>query len=150
MITMEPIGYVQSDVAQQTDTHWGKVTSRIVVDEALKDGLTGLDAFSHVLVVYYLNEAKFVKERHIVRRPQGREDMPMTGIFAQRSKDRPNTIGITAVKLISVEDNVITVEGLDAIHNTPVLDIKAYLPQFDRREDATVPEWVNTLMAEYF
>ena len=75
--------------------------------------------------------------------------MPLVGIFSQRGKDRPNTIGATAVEIISVEEQFITVRGLDAIDGTPVLDIKPYYPVFDKRE-AVVPEWVNRLMEDYF
>ena len=75
--------------------------------------------------------------------------MPLVGIFSQRGKDRPNTIGVTAVEIISVEEQFITVRGLDAIDGTPVLDIKPYYPVFDKRE-AVVPEWVNRLMEDYF
>ena len=75
--------------------------------------------------------------------------MPLVGIFSQRGKDRPNTIGVTAVEIISVEERFITVRGLDAIDGTQVLDIKPYYPVFDKRE-AVVPEWVNRLMEDYF
>ncbi|MDD5082968.1 MAG: TrmO family methyltransferase, partial [Dehalococcoidales bacterium] len=77
-------------------------------------------------------------------------DMPEVGIFAQRAKHRPNPIGVSAVKLISVRGNVLTVRGLDAIDGTPVLDIKPYFPSFDRVEEPSVPEWVGRLMVDYF
>ena len=146
----EPIGNVKSRATEKVDQHWGQVISEIIIKEELRDGLQGLEDFSHVIVVYHLSEAKFVKENHLVRRPQGRADMPKVGIFAQRAKDRPNTIGVTAVKLLSVKQNAITVQGLDAIDGTPVLDIKPYYPQYDLKENAHVPEWVNILMADYF
>jgi len=146
----EPIGYVRSNATEKTDLHWGAVISDIVIKDDLRDGLKGLEEFSHVIVVYHLNEAKFEKEKHAIRRPQGREDMPRVGIFAQRAKDRPNSIGITSVKLLSVRQNIIQVQGLDAINGTPVLDIKPYYPQFDFKKDAAVPKWVNTLMKDYF
>jgi tRNA-Thr(GGU) m(6)t(6)A37 methyltransferase TsaA len=76
--------------------------------------------------------------------------MPVLGIFAQRAKHRPNPIGITAVQLLSVKDNIITVKGLDAIDGTPVIDIKPYFPQYDRVEKAKIPEWVSRLMVNYF
>lgn len=97
----------------------------------------------------YLHEAKFIPEKHLIRRPRGLADMPLVGIFAQRAKDRPNPIGITAVRVVSVADGVLTVEGLDAIDGTPVLDIKPYYPAYDRR-NASVPEWVDRLMRDYF
>ena len=75
--------------------------------------------------------------------------MPLVGIFAQRGKDRPNQIGMTAVEVLSVSDDALVVRGLDAIDGTPVLDIKPYYPMYDRR-DARVPEWVDRLMDGYF
>jgi len=150
IILFEPIGFVKSNVIEKVDQNWGAVVSQIVINECLTDGLKRLDDFSHIIVVYHLNQAEFIKEKHIVRRPQGRDDMPNVGIFAQRAKDRPNPIGITAVKLLSVNENVIEVQGLDAINGTPVLDIKPYYPEYDLKTEATVPEWVRILMSGYF
>lgn len=145
-----PVGFVRSEVTVKTDCNWGLVVSNIIMNEDLADGLKGLEEFSHIIVVFHLNEAEFIKDKHLVRRPQGREDMPYVGIFSQRAKDRPNPIGITAVKLLRVCGNRIEVQGLDAIDGTPVLDIKPYYPQYDLKENAVVPEWVHVLMKEYF
>lgn len=144
------IGYIKTLISQKVDHNWGENCSEIVIHEDLADGLKGLTDFSHIIVVFHLNEAKFIKENHLVRKPQGRKSMPDIGIFAQRGKDRPNPIGITAVKLISVNRNIISVRGLDAINGTPVLDIKPYYPQYDLKSDAQVPDWVNILMKDYF
>lgn len=76
--------------------------------------------------------------------------MPAVGIFAQRAKDRPNPIGITAVRILAVTGNAVTVRGLDAIDGTPVLDLKPYYPAYDLVVDASVPEWVTRLMEGYF
>jgi len=146
----KPIGIVINEITEKVDYNWGEVTSKIVIDECLADGLIGLSDFSHIIVVYHLNQAEFISEKHLTRKPQGREDMPIVGIFSQRAKDRPNPIGITTVKLISIEKNVIHVQGLDAISETPVLDIKPYYPMYDLKEKATVPGWVDELMKDYF
>ena len=146
----EIIGTIKSGVTDKIDHNWGEVISEIIINEELKNGLKGLEDFSHIIVVYHLNEAKFIKEKHLTRRPQGRDDMPEVGIFSQRAKDRPNAIGVTSVKLLSIKQNIIEVQGLDAINGTPVLDIKPYYPQFDLKENAIVPEWVNILMKDYF
>ena len=97
-----------------------------------------------------MHKSSFAPETDLVRRPQGRSDMPESGIFAQRAKHRPNPIGVTAVELVSVHGNVVTVKGLDAIDGTPVLDIKPYFPVYDRVEKAFVPEGVHRLMIGYF
>ena len=146
----EIIGTVKSTTTKKIDHNWGEIISEIIINEELQDGLKGLEDFSHVMIIYHLNEASFIKEKHIVRKPQGREDMPSVGIFSQRAKDRPNAIGVTSVKLLSIKKNIVVVQGLDAIDGTPILDIKPYYPKYDLKENATVPEWVNTLMKDYF
>jgi tRNA (Thr-GGU) A37 N-methylase len=72
------------------------------------------------------------------------------GIFSQRAKDRPNPIGITAVEIISVGDDYLEIKGLDAINETPILDIKPYYPHYDKIDSPKVPEWVDRLMKNYF
>lgn len=148
-IVMEPIGYVRNSVTERKDVAWGEDTSTIVLEESYISGLKGLEDFSHVIILYYLDKAKYVKEKHLQRRPQNREDMPLVGIFSQRGKDRPNQIGMTSVEIVSVSDDRIVVKGLDAIDGTPVLDIKPYYPVYDKK-DASVPEWVERLMEHYF
>jgi len=66
------------------------------------------------------------------------------------ARHRPNPIGITAVQIISVEENILTIKGLDAINETPVLDIKPYFPDFDKREDVATPDWIQKVMKNYF
>ncbi len=147
---MKPIGIVKSPVTEQSDENWGKVVSEIHVDESFAPGLRGLEEFSHLTVVFFMHQAAFNRSTDLIRRPQGRADMPLVGIFAQRAKHRPNPVGITAVALIRVEKNVLTVRGLDAIDGTPVLDIKPYIPAFDRVDQPLIPEWMGRLMDGYF
>ena len=146
---IEPIGVVHSPIAEGVDEHWGEVIADIELRPELADGLQGLDQFSHVLVVFYMHQSSF-DPADLVRRPQGRADMPLLGIFAQRAKHRPNPVGITAVQLVGVAGNVVRVRGLDAIDGTPVLDIKPYFPAFDRVDEVAVPAWVPLLMQNYF
>ena len=148
-IIMKPIGYVQNIVKNKKDVSWGNDVSTIILNDEYYTGLKGLEDFSHAIIIFYLDKAEFQKEKHLQRRPQNREDMPLVGIFSQRGKDRPNKIGITSVQIISVDDTSLVIKGLDAIDGTPVLDIKPYYPVYDRK-DANVPEWVNRLMEHYF
>jgi tRNA-Thr(GGU) m(6)t(6)A37 methyltransferase TsaA len=149
-IALAAIGRVESPVTEQSDRDWGRVISRIVVEPAYADGLRGLEAFSHALVVTYLHQAAFDPARDLVRRPRGLATMPEVGIFAQRAKDRPNPLGITAVRITAVGPGWVEVAGLDAIDGTPVLDVKPYYPQYDLVPDARVPAWVGELMRGYF
>ncbi len=148
-IEMKPIGRVKNTVSEKKDTAWGENVSSITLEEQYAGGLSGLEQFSHAIILYYLDQAQYVKEKHLQRRPQNREDMPKVGIFSQRAKDRPNRIGMTFVEIVSVSDRTLTVKGLDAVNGTPVLDIKPYYPVYDRKE-AVVPGWVNRLMEHYF
>lgn len=146
---MQPVGYVQNQIHDKKDAAWGGDLSTIILENEYHTGLKGLEGFSHAMVIFYLDQAKYERETHLQRRPRDRDDMPMVGIFSQRTKDRPNNIGVTTVQIVSVDDKSLTVKGLDAIDGTPVLDIKPYYPVFDKR-DAHVPEWVDRLMEHYF
>jgi tRNA-Thr(GGU) m(6)t(6)A37 methyltransferase TsaA len=145
-----PIGVVKCPVAEPRDDDWGEVVSELHLDQDLAPGLVGIEEFSHAVVVFWMHQASFDADKDLVRRPRGRQDMPELGIFAQRAKHRPNPIGITAVRVLGRQGSVLTVKGLDAIEGTPVLDLKPYVPAFDTRADATVPEWMKRLMEGYF
>ncbi|MDP8219326.1 MAG: TrmO family methyltransferase [Candidatus Theseobacter exili] len=90
------------------------------------------------------------KEKHLQRRPKNLETMPKIGILSQRAKNRPNPIGVTVVEIVNVENEYIEVKGLDAINETPILDIKPYYPHYDKIDNPEIPEWVNRLMKKYF
>ena len=149
-LDLRAIGVVRSPVAEPVDEGWGLVVSEVRLEERYAPGLKGLEEFSHAVIVVWLHKAEFAPEAHLRRRPQGREDMPCVGIFAQRARHRPNPIGVTAVEIVGVEGNVLRVRGLDAIDGTPVLDVRPYFPAYDCVEGASVPEWVDRLMEGYF
>ncbi len=149
-IRIEPIGHVSSPVTEPVDDGWGEVVSEVRLKPELAAGLTDLESFSHVIVVFWMHDAKFDPASDLTRRHRGRADMPETGIFAQRARHRPNRIGITPVTLLGVDGATVKVRGLDAIDGTPVLDVKPYMPVFDRVDEATVPEYIDRLMADYF
>lgn len=144
------MGVVRSPVTEPVDHGWGLVTSEIELESAYHGALRGLEDFSHAVIVCLLHRARYQPELHRVRRPRGQADMPEVGIFAQRAKDRPNPIGLTAVEIVAVDGDRLTVRGLDAVDGTPVLDIKPYYPIYDRVESPRVPEWVGRLMSGYF
>lgn len=148
-IIMTPIGYVENNVQAKKDVSWGGDISSIVLEKEYYMGLSGLEDFSHAVIIYYLDKAEYKREKHLRRRPQNRDDMPLVGIFSQRGKDRPNKIGMTAVQIVEVCEKALAVKGLDAINGTAVLDIKPYYPVYDKK-DVDVPDWVNRLMEHYF
>ena len=143
------IGTVVSPIKEPVDENWGEVVSEIVLEKKYADGLIGLKDFSHAIIIYFMHLATDKERVKIRRHPQGRDDMPLVGIFSQRAKRRPNPVGVTAVKIIKVENNVLKIQGLDAIDGTPVLDIKPYYPR-DRVENPIIPEWVYRLMSNYY
>ena len=145
---MEPIDYVANGINSPMDYGWAKVESKIVLQEKLAPALSGLEDFSHILVFFWIHQAEYPTV--LQRKPQGRDDMPKVGLFSQRSKHRPNPIGVTVVPLVSISGNELSVRGLDAINGTPVLDIKPYFPHYDSPTEARLPEWVNRLMTDYF
>lgn len=147
---LEPIGVVKSPITEGIDENWGEMIAEIEIDEELAPGLQGLEAFSHILVIFHMHEAGFQPGSDLLRRPRGQMDMPRLGIFAQQAKYRPNPIGITAVQLLDIQGDIVRVKGLDAIDGTPVLDLKPYFPVFDHVDDVRVPEWVGRLMQGYF
>jgi tRNA-Thr(GGU) m(6)t(6)A37 methyltransferase TsaA len=129
------IGTVKSPITDPLDVKWGKVLSEIILKDEYTSGLLGLEGFSHLIVLTFLHKAKFI--------PRNISDA------IPRTRHRPNRIGVTAVEIIEIRDNRIKVRALDAIDGTPIIDIKPYVPVYDRK-DATIPEWMETMMKDYF
>ena len=151
MITCTPIGTVKCAVDKMSQGGWAKIDSEIHLDPRYAAGLQGLEGFSHVIVVFFLDRAQgFDPAKQLLRRPRGMEDIAEVGVFAQRTKFRPNPIGVTSVRLLGIEGSIVRVRGLDALDGTPVLDIKPYMPPFDRAEDVRMPPWAAHFMEGYF
>lgn len=148
---VHPIGRVKCAVTEMSQGGWAGVDSEIHLDARYARGLQGLEGYSHVIVVFLLDRAQgFDPARQLLRRPRGMEDMHEVGVFAQRTKYRPNPLGVTAVKLMAIADNIVRVRGLDALDGTPVLDLKPYMPPFDRVDDVRMPPWIAHVMEGYF
>lgn len=143
------IGVVRSPVTEAVDMNWGEVISEITLKPEYAPGLMGLDTFSHAFILTYLHEARYDPEVHLRRHPQENLELPMMGIFAQRARHRPNRIGITACEIVDVTETSLKVRGLDAIDGTPIIDIKPYVHYYDKK-DASIPEWMDKMMKDYF
>ncbi len=142
-INLTPIGFVKNAITQPKREDWQSVTSEIIVNENLKEALSGIDEFSHIIVIYWLHQTAS-KERSIMKvHPRKDRNLPLTGVFATRSPARHNPIGIATVKLLERRDNVLKVIGLDAIDGTPVLDIKPHIPGSDSPAAARTPGWLT-------
>ena len=142
-ITIKPLGKARNSVSKPMLPGWKDVVTEIVIDKTYTDGLDGIEDYSHVIVVYWMDKEE---ECHLKHHPQGKEDIPFVGIFACRCPQRPNRIAISTVELLSRDGNSLKVKGLDIVNSTPILDIKPYTPQYDEIENAKVPNWVNKLV----
>ena len=141
-IKLKPIGFVKNNVKENRLGNFDNEVSEIVVDKEFKDALDGIEDYSHVIIVYWMDR---VKEYVIKHRPQGNPEVPIVGIFACRCPKRPNAIAISTVELLGRKGNKIKVKGLDILDGTPIIDIKPYWPKYDKVKNERVPEWVSKL-----
>jgi tRNA (adenine37-N6)-methyltransferase len=151
-ITLTPVGVVRSTRTKPSDDNWDAERSRVEIDPAqfLPEALTGLADFSHVEVLFFLDQADPGKTEMTARHPRDNANWPKVGIFAQRGKNRPNHVGVTICKIVRVEGLSVHMEGLDAIDGTPVLDLKPWVAEFGPRGPVTQPAWISELMREYW
>lgn len=142
-ITIKPLGVAKNTIDKHKLAGWKDIVTEIVIDKNYEKGLDGIEDYSHIIVIYWLDQEK---ECHLKHHPQGRQDVPYGGIFACRCPQRPNPIAISTVPLIKRNGNRLKVKGLDILDNTPILDIKPYWPQYDKVENAKTPSWVEKLV----
>lgn len=109
------------------------------------DALKGLDGFSHVFVLYWFDRNDTREKRSILQvHPRGNKKNPLTGVFACRSPVRPNLIALSLCKIISVKNNIVHIENIDALNNSPILDLKPYIPHIDHIiKGVRVPDWLQ-------
>ncbi len=107
-----------------------EIKGEIVINDEYKDGLKDLDGFSHIILIYHLHLSK---EYKLEVKPF--LDTEKRGIFATRAPNRPNPIGISVVRLEKIEGNKIYISDVDMVDGTPLLDIKPYIPHFDKNKD---------------
>jgi len=141
-INIKPIGVVKNRVKEPRFGSFADIISEIIVDEKFTDALNGIEDYSHVIIVYWMDK---VKDYVITHRPQGNPDVPVVGVFACRCPQRPNPIAITTVRLMWRKGNKIKVKGLDILDGTPIIDIKPYWPIYDHVKDWKIPDWVDKL-----
>jgi tRNA-Thr(GGU) m(6)t(6)A37 methyltransferase TsaA len=132
-ITYRPIGIIHSPFKEPRGTPiqpaaaWG-VAGTVELFPEYVEGLADLDGFSHIILIYHF---------HLCRKPSLRVkpfmDDEVHGVFAVRAPSRPNPIGISAVRLVGIEGNVLHIQDVDVVDGTPLLDIKPYVPEFDVR-----------------
>ncbi len=141
-IEMKPIGFVIRTSPQENDRDRSLV-AKVVLDEGLAPALDGIEGWSHIYVIFWLDRVARTEEP-VLHHPNSSR-----GIFAARSPIHPNPIGLTLVELVKREENVLWVRGLDAYDGTPVLDVKPY-PDWEQDlivvTDFRVPEWLTEII----
>lgn len=119
--------------------------SELEIESIYEDLLDGIDAFSHILVIYWPHLLS-KKDRELRKvHPMGRKDMPEQGVFATRSPARPNPVLVSVVKLLERKKNILFVQGLDSLDGSPVLDIKPVVREHEGIENPRFPDWIKTV-----
>lgn len=149
-ITLQSIATVKNSRKEPIDDNWEAIIAEIELAEHIPtEAFNNISNFSHLEIIYYFNK---VQKEDIVfsGHPRGNPDYPSTGIFGQRKKDRPNTLGLTTVELLEHNARTIKVKFLDAVDGTPVLDIKPVFREFQPITEIKQPAWVSDLMKNYW
>jgi tRNA-Thr(GGU) m(6)t(6)A37 methyltransferase TsaA len=150
-IELCPVGFVRASRSQVVDDFWGEEESCIALTEEYPaESLAGLNEFSHCEVLFFLSQVDPTKIIDGARHPRNNLDWPKVGVFAQRTKNRPNRIGSTICRVVRIEGKNLFVSELDAIDGTPVLDIKPVMREFLPRKEVKQPAWSHELMREYW
>ena len=151
MYSIEPIGFVKNNRKKPEDDFWGGVVSDIIISEKISaESLLGIEDFSHLEIIFYFHLADLAKINISASHPRDNKSFPRVGIFAQRKKARPNLLGSSIVKLLSVSGSTLSVSGLDAVDGTPVIDIKPVVREFLPNEEIRQPDWETELMKNYW
>jgi len=142
-IQIKPIGIVERQSPDENDKDRSLI-SKIVINEGLTKALDGIEDFSHIYIIYWMDK---IKDIIYLYHPGKIQDSKPVGIFATRAPIHPNPIGLTIVELIKRDYNILWVKGLDALDNTPVLDIKPY-PDWEHGvcitiNDFRIPKWLK-------
>ena len=135
-IVMRPIGVIRSPHRTPAGTpiqptYAKDVEGEVVVAAELEPALADIDGFERIWLVYCFDRAGPFRPRVVPYR-----DNQERGLFATRAPSRPNPLGLSVVRLLSRQGNVLRVRGLDILDGTPLLDIKPYVPEFDAHPDS--------------
>ncbi len=165
---LHPIGFVESEIKQplllagqsgiELQERMSKIREyhqkvenlicKLVIFPQWEELLDGIENFSHILVLYWPHlidpERRKLKKVH----PMGRKDLPIQGIFATCSPARPNPVLVSAVPLLGRDKNILKVKGLEAVDETPIIDIKPYVKPYYGADNSTIPPWMKQLQRE--
>lgn len=140
-IQLNPIGLIHSPFTSPAETpiqaSRSQAQGRVIIFPEFSAGLQGIEGFSHLFLVYFFHRAERVDllvEPFLDDRPHG--------VFCTRHPFRPNHLGLSVVRLVARCQNELTIQGVDVLDGTPLLDLKPYVPDFDHRE-ATRSGWYD-------
>jgi len=142
-IELTPIATVVNGEHGLARVDWSRQRSEIQLDEGLEDRLLGLEDYSHIIVIAWLDRTPEELRDRPRAYPAGDDRLPLQGALALRGGARPNPLAVTVCRLLAIEAGTVTVEGLDLVDGTPVLDLKPYIAFYDARPDATLPRWAE-------
>jgi tRNA-Thr(GGU) m(6)t(6)A37 methyltransferase TsaA len=137
MIVYQPIGVIHSPFLRREGTPIQPRAAKgiqgwIEVHDDYTDGLQHLEGFSHIVLLYHFH----LSDGFNLQTIPFLDNVPR-GIFATRAPQRPNAIGVSTVKLVSIKRNILEIENVDVVDGTPLLDIKPYISDFDAITEAT-------------
>ena len=140
---MQPIGVIHSPFTEKDQTPIQPVRSQAIgqveIYSDFADGLKDIDHLSHIHLLYVFHQSTGYK-LHVKPFLDDHDH----GVFTTRYPYRPNPIGLSIVRLISRKENMLTIEGVDVLNGTPLLDIKPYIPDFDLRTENVRVGWYET------
>lgn len=134
---VEPIGIIRSPFKSKkeapTQNYRSQAIGRVEVYKKYKGGLKDIEGFSHLILIY-----RFHKSRGFKLLVKPFLDNELRGLFATRYPRRPNQIGVTVVRLLRKQENILIVEGIEALDKTPLIDIKPYVPEFTTKSKVRI------------
>ena len=135
-IAFEPIGIIHTPFKTRENmpiqpSGAKGIKGTIEINTEFVEGLKDLDGFSHIFLIYHFHKTD--KEPNLTVKPF--LDTESRGLFSTRAPNRPNNIGLSVVKLVNIDNNIINIENVDIIDGTPLLDIKPYIPEFDEQSN---------------
>lgn len=164
-MTIKPVGFVRSELkdpslkASQKDIELEQglqqtaieakyirsLVSELVINPEFNGILDGLEDFSHAIVLYWPHLLSPHGRSFIKVHPIGHKSFPLVGVFATCSPARPNPILVTTVRIIEKKENVLKVQGLEAVDGSPIIDIKPYTSAYYSAKDVRVSDWMNQI-----
>ena len=134
---MKPIGVIHTPYKSTKEAPYQGCKSDAMCEIEIFDeyarGLKDVEGFSHLIILYWMH--KSTNYSLLIKTPW---DDKLHGLFTTRSQNRPNPIGLSVVRLIKRDGNILKIKGMDAIEGTPVIDIKPYIPEFDEEKNIKI------------